>query len=141
MASEAAELYDEARAVAGISRRAAAALARAALERLLQSIRPEFVGRLDDLIAHVTPDLSTSTARLLGALRHVGNKSLHVDDELDDFVALYLGQIDSGVVELLFAALNDVTEELVAKPAQADRFYAMLPDGVRGTIERKSQRS
>ncbi|WP_244209457.1 hypothetical protein [Rathayibacter festucae] len=64
-----------------------------------------------------------------------------MDDEPDDFVALYLGEIDNGIIELLFAALNDVTEELVAKPAQADLFYSMLPEGVRGTIERKADQS
>ncbi|WP_217274393.1 DUF4145 domain-containing protein [Rathayibacter sp. VKM Ac-2835] len=138
MPPAALELYDEARAVADISRRAAAALARASLERLLRTVRPDFRGQLDDRIADVAPLLSTATGRLLTALRHVGNKSLHVEDEADEIVSLYLGDVAAGVIELFFAAINDVTEELVAKPAEADRIWSMLPEGVRAEAERKA---
>jgi hypothetical protein len=61
MPDDAAELYNEARAVLPISRRAAAALARATLERLLRGLEGvESTKRLDELVAGVAGKVGES---------------------------------------------------------------------------------
>jgi hypothetical protein len=114
------ELYNEARAVVGISRRAGAALARGSLERLLKTLDPD-AGRvnLDERIARMGERVSAPLWQLLTALRHIGNKSLHVDDEPDEAVTVFLGDEDAGISELLFAAVNDLVDELITRPKRA----------------------
>jgi K+-sensing histidine kinase KdpD len=140
MPDEAKALYEEAAAVVGISRRAGAALARASLERLLKALDIEASknDRLDDYIARVSEKVSTPLAELLTAIRHIGNKSLHVDDESDEIVALYLGDVEEGIVEMLFEAINNLVDELITRPKRTAELYARLPEGVRADAERKA---
>lgn len=132
------ELYNEARAVVGISRRAGAALARGSLERLLKTLDPD-AGRvsLDERIARMAERVSASLWQLLTALRHIGNKSLHVDDEPDEAVTVFLGDEDAGISELLFAAVNDLVDELITRPKRAAAIYSKLPNGIRQAAEQK----
>jgi hypothetical protein len=143
MPDDARELFEEAAAVVDLSRRAGAALARASLEKLLKGLYPDEpkTARLDDYIARAIQELSTPLGMLLTSLRHIGNKSLHVEDEQDDIVALYLGEVDEGIVEILFASINDVVDELVTRPRQATALWGLLPEGVRKAVDEKSKRS
>ncbi len=136
MPDAARELYDEARAVAAISRRAGAALARAALEALLKELRPQSDGRLDERIAALQPEVSLGLWQILSVLRHTGNKALHGADE-DGLVAIVMDD-DGATLSLLLGAINDLTEELVSRPAQAANLFGMLPTGVAAEALRKA---
>lgn len=137
MPQAARNLYLEASAVLPHSKRAAAALARAALERLLREL-PESDPRakLDDLIAGLGNRVSPTLWKLLTTLRYLGNDSLHGDGS-SDLVALYLDGDAATIVEPIFGAINSIVEEVIVQPAEADRLYAMLPEGVRKSAEQK----
>jgi hypothetical protein len=138
MPADAAELYEEARAVLPHSRRAAAALARASLERFLREFEnapPK--QRLDELIASLSGRIPEPLWKLLTALRVVGNDSLHSDT--DELVVLYLDGGESEVIEPLFGAINSLVEQLITLPAKADALYGMIPQAKRDDAERKAE--
>lgn len=132
-------LYNEARSVVTLSRRAAAALARATMERLLRELSPDAPkgARLDDLILHVEDKVSSGLAALLTFIRHVGNQALHVTGVPDDAVVLVLESDSSEPVEAIFEAINQLVDELITKPARNHRLAAFVPPGVVESIERK----
>lgn len=140
MPSDVLELYEEARNVLPISRRASAALARAALERFLRSQEgADPKSRLDELIGELSGTVTQSLWKLLTGLRVIGNTSLHGDDgEPNEIVALFLEGDASQVVEPFFGAINALVEELITQPRKADELYAMIPQAKREAAERKA---
>lgn len=139
MAASAAEIYEEARAVGAVSRRAGAALARASLERLLKELRPADSGQLDDRIASLQPDVSLALWQMLTVLRHTGNKALHSSGEEGDvLVAFVLDDEDGQMLGLLLNTINDLVDELVTRPSQAATYFGQLPTGVANTALRKA---
>ncbi|WP_185040904.1 DUF4145 domain-containing protein [Curtobacterium sp. PhB172] len=141
MPEGAKQLYVEAAAVLPHSRRAAAALARAALERLLRALpesSPE--ARLDDLIAKLSSVVSPTLWKLLTVVRYVGNDSLHGDGS-SELVGLYLEGDAAELVEPVFGAINSIVEEVIVQPAEAERLYSMIPEGVRLNAEKKRDRT
>lgn len=142
MPTTAAELYEEARAVLPISRRAGTAMARATLERLLREIDGSAPrkARLDQRIARVSPRVSTGLAGILDVIRHAGNKSLHVSEEIDDVLVLVLDEKEVEVVELLFSAINELVDEMVTKPKRHQALIDRLPPAVRDGVERRANR-
>jgi len=136
MPEDARELYDEARAVLAVSQRAGAALARATLERLLRSLDPE-AGKVDlaSRIERIMPKVSSSLAQMLTVVRHVGNKSLHVEDDPDEATVLVLSDEQAEVSGLLFESINALVDELVTKKKVAEAIYSKLPAGVRAKVE------
>jgi hypothetical protein len=135
MPVEASELYEEAREVVAISRRAGAALARASLERLLRVLNPA-LGRvnLEKRIEDILPRVSSSLGELLTVIRHAGNKSLHVEDDPDELTVLVLDPGEEEVVDYLFIAVNDLVDELVTRPRRAAELYAKIPQAVRDRV-------
>jgi len=139
MPESARELYDEARAVFPHSRRASAALARAALERLLRDQEgADPNGRLIDLIGQLQGKVRSSLWKVLTVLRHLGNTTLHGSDP-DGVVALYMEGDAAEVAEPYFTAMNMLVEELITQEGEADELYAMLPASVRDSAERNAE--
>ncbi len=140
MAPEIKSLYEEAARVLPLSRRAGAALIRAALEKQVKALDADAPkgSRLDDRIARLSSRVSTPLGELLDIIRHVGNASLH-DDGDDDLVLMYLSGNNGAddIAEMLFDAINDLVDELVARPSATRALWEKLPEGVRQTIERK----
>lgn len=137
MPAAARELYEEAALVLPFSRRASAALARAALERLLKDLPgadPSL--RLDDLIAALAPNVTPRLWQTITALRSLGNDTLHSDSD-SELVALYLDGDAAEVAEPFFGAINAIVEEIIVQPRVANDLYSMIPPGVRTTAERK----
>ncbi len=140
MPPEVRELYEEASAVAAVSKRAGAALARATLERLLKKLDPDAPenSRLDDYIARVIPMVNVATGKLLTLIRHVGNKSLHVEEVPDDAIVLLLSDDDAQLLGVIFQTIVDVVEELITRPNQAALLYDAVPITVRASAEAKA---
>jgi hypothetical protein len=137
MPASARELYEEAALVLPVSRRAAAALARAALERLLRALpEAESKARLDDLIAALAPRVSNRLWQTLTALRVLGNDTLHANAD-SDLVALYLEGDGAVVAEPIFGAINAIVEEVIVQPRVAEDLYAMIPESIRVAAELK----
>lgn len=138
MPDAARTLYDEAAAVLPLSRRASAALARAAMEALLKELapengRPNLQNRLGVLQDRINPALW----RVLTALRVVGNDALHGDE--DDLVVMYLTGDVAETVEPFFGAINALVEELVTQPKRAEDLYNLIPESKRLAAERASK--
>lgn len=134
MPADARELYVEAAAVASASRRAAAALARATIERLLKSLDPEAPRgfKLDQRIQRIRPKVSTPLGQLLDVVRVSGNDALHVDDQPREIIALVLDDAAGAeVVELLLETANDLVDELITRPRTAQELWDKLPAGIR----------
>ncbi|BDS49647.1 hypothetical protein RKAS3_12240 [Rhodoluna sp. KAS3] len=125
---EAANLYEEARQVYRVSKRASAALARAALEVLLYELVPKVDGknRLYDLIERAEVSLSSDTCQILNIIRKLGNNVLHPDDRNPEIVALYLSEETTDMAELLFNTINRVVDELVTKPRLSQELLRKL---------------
>lgn len=141
MPEAAKELYLEAAAVLPHSKRAAAALARAALERLLRGLpNAQPKDRLADLVAALSTSVSPTLWQLLTLLRFIGNDSLHGDGS-SELVTLYLDGDAAEIVEPVFGAINSIVEEVIVQPAEAARLYAMIPEGVRMSAERERDRA
>lgn len=136
MPDSARVLYEEARDVFSISPRAGAALARATLERLLRELdpttgKPDLATRIDRVLDRVSSPL----AEMLTVIRHVGNKSLHVDDAPDEITVLVLSDEQTQVSSFLFAAINSLVDELVTKPNLTRSMFDLLPTAVQARIK------
>jgi hypothetical protein len=140
MPGEVQSLYNEARAVAVVSRRAGAAMARATLELLAKHVDPDapkgasLVQRLDRII----PTVDSSLGQMLTFVRHVGN-AIHVKDQPDDAVVLVLDEDQTAGMELIFAAVGDLVEEKITRPRVAAEMYSKIPESVRKRVEGTAQ--
>jgi hypothetical protein len=143
MDEDIAAVYEEAREVAAVSRRAGAALARVTLEMLLKRL----VGKpgedepgkrqidLYTLLDRVKPKVSPTTRKLLQVLRHVGNEGLHPKDNPDAATVLVLNSNTTDALEALFASLHLLVDELVVAPREANELVAGLPERLRTAIQ------
>lgn len=138
MPADVRELYDEAGQVLAISRRAGAALARAALERLVRELDVDGgpKDKLDDRIARLSKVVSTPLAAGLDIVRFIGNDSLHGSGD-QELVYLYLSDTDPAVTMLMFETINELVDELLVRPKQTKALWDKLPQGVKAAIERK----
>lgn len=127
-------LYNEARAVAPGSPRAAAALLRLLTESLLRTITGT-TDRLDANIAALVKDgrLNETARKLADYLRITGNDMIHP------------GQIDADPeahrrVGMMFPFVNLLVERLIAQPAIIDELYEQLPESKRDAADRRDGR-
>ena len=132
MPPEVAILYNEARDVMAVARRAGAALARATLEHLLKSLDDTQPKRanLADRIDAVHGKVSSSLGEMLTVIRHVGNQALHGSGIPDDAVVLILDETQTELVDLIFESINELVDELVTKPKASKRFLSLVPANV-----------
>lgn len=139
MPDEAEELYREAAATLAVSRRAAAALCRAALESLVKTLTADAPTkyRLDDRLALLSRDLSQPVWEVLQAVRHIGNTALHGADDTDESIRLYLGDNDPQIPLMFFEAMNMLVDEKIVRPARAASLFSTLPQGVQDAVHRK----
>lgn len=142
MPENAAELFREAVAVLPFSRRAAAALCRASMERLVKSLDPECpqYTKLDERLVRLEGRVSTATISLMNVLRHVGNTALHGEKDNDGSATIYVDEDDQTIAETFFLAINTLVDELITRPRRSEELYAALPEGVRKSYERKAGR-
>lgn len=136
MPEDAKALYEEAREVLGISRRAGTALARASLERLLKTLDPQ-TGNPDlaTRIAKIAPRLPESLGQILTIIRVAGNQSLHVPDQPGELLVLVLDPEETEVVDLMFEAINELVEQLITRPAKVASHFEKVPEMVRARYE------
>lgn len=134
------DLYREAAAVLPHSKRAAAALCRAALEELAKHLTPDLDPKmkLDGRLVNLSGRMAQETTLALQVIRHVGNTALHGQKDGDESVVIYLDGSDNEIASMFFIAINDLATELITRPARIKAAYAKLPQTVREDFERKS---
>lgn len=142
MPADTRSLFLEAVAVLPHSKRAAAALCRAAMERLVKNVDPEAPkkAKLDERFVRLEKRISSSTIDVLNVLRHVGNTALHGGQDGDESATIYMEDDDETIAETFFVAINVLVDELITKPKRNAALYGSLPEGVRKSYEDKAAR-
>lgn len=130
-------LYDEARAVADLSPRAAAALLRLLTEALLREIAGAPKGKPFELIGQLVREkkLDEQTRMLADYLRITGNNAVHpgqiTEDEDEDAQKR---------VSMMFPFVNSLVQRLIADPAEIHELYEQLPAEAREATDRRDGR-
>ena len=128
------EEYGEAREIFARSPRAAAALLRLCVEKLLKEITGETKAPINDMISSlVAKGLPEEIQQSLDYCRLIGNNAVHS------------GTIDfnesSDVAECLFEMVNWIVEDRISRPKRAAERYASLPAGARAAIEKRDAKA
>lgn len=131
LGEEVVALYNEARSVASLSPRSAAALLRLCTEMLVQRLCKESSLRCGDLNEGigqlVKQGLPQQIQQSLDALRVIGNGAVHPGQmDLAD---------DRRTVESLFDILNLIANDRITQPKAVESLYAKLPTAQRQSIE------
>lgn len=137
MPAEVRELYEEAAAVAPISRRAGAALARATVERLLKHLDADAPkhANLEQRIARIQPRVSTETWQLLEVVRVTGNGAVHVDEQPDEIVIMALDDTEGpALLEMLLETANNLVDELITRPRITSGLWETLPEKIKSKV-------
>ncbi len=125
--------YDEARAIFSQSPRAAVALLRLCLQKLLKEVGQKGENINADIAALVKVGLPDYVQKSLDYCRVIGNNAVHPGEiNLDDTPEM-------GVV--LFDMLNLIVEQLIAQPKRIASYYESLPEGARAAIEKRDARA
>ena len=126
--------YNEAAAVVEDSPRAAAALLRLAVQRLLEDHLNAEGGSINDYIGYLVDNdkISPRIQRALDAVRITGNNSVHPGRmDMDD---------NREMAEGLFTLLNEIVDEAIAREKRIDNFYEKLPsDDLEGVENRDGE--
>ncbi|MFT4265575.1 MAG: DUF4145 domain-containing protein [Nocardioides sp.] len=129
MPTDVRDVYEEARAVASISRKSAAGLLRLALQMLVDVLEPGGGNINDKIGALVTRGLAPEVQQAMDVLRVVGNESVHpgrIDLEADD-----------DLLPALFNLVNVIVEQVVSRPKNIGGLFAKLPAEKLAQIERR----
>ncbi len=125
--------FAEARGIGQRSPRGAAALLRLCVQKMMLHLGQPGENINDDIAALVAAGLPVEVQQALDAVRVIGNESVHpgemaLEDDLD-------------TAETLFALVNLIVEDRIAKPKMVRAIYAKLPDKKRKAIEARDRAS
>jgi hypothetical protein len=124
--------YDEARRVANISPRSAAALLRLAVQKLCTHLGQPGKNLNTDIGTLVEQGLPTLVQKSLDAVRVIGNNAVHPGTiDLND---------DPAVVAVLFRLVNLIAEKMISEPRHVDEVYGMLPEAQRRQVEERDKK-
>jgi hypothetical protein len=119
--------YEEARAIVAKSPRAAAALLRLVVQKLMIEFGEKGKNINEDIAALVLKGLPAVVQQALDFCRVVGNNSVHPGEiELND---------TPEVAHSLFSMVNFIVEDRIARPKQIESLYGALPEAARQAIE------
>jgi hypothetical protein len=121
--------YDEARDIVGRSPRAAAALLRLVVQKLMAELGEPGKKINDDIGNLVAKGLPPLVQQALDFCRVVGNNAVHPGElDLND---------TPEIAHSIFEMVNVIVEERIARPKQIQALYEKLPAGARAGIAKR----
>ncbi len=123
--------YEEARMIANLSPRGAAALLRLAIQKLCTHLGQPGKNINTDIKALVTAGLPLKVQEALDSVRVIGNESVHPGSiDLKD---------DLGTVNRLFKLVNFIADKMITEPKEVDELYNTLPQDKLDGIEQRDK--
>lgn len=127
------EDFKEARNIVNASPRAAAALLRLALQKLMVHLGESGKNINDDIASLVRKGLPEKIQKALDAVRVIGNNAVHPGQiDLKD---------DTETAIALFDLLNTIVEVMITQPKKIDELYSKIPTSTRKAIEKRDKRA
>jgi hypothetical protein len=125
--------YEEARSVASISPRSAAALLRLITEKICNDMVGES-GSLDTKIQKLEKmGLAESTANVLHTLRCFGNEAVHPGEiDLTDGIE---------IVTALFSLIDNIVTKLITEPRKENELFDLIPDSKKDAIQKNRDKA
>jgi hypothetical protein len=125
--------FAEARNIANFSPRAAVALLRLALQKLMPHLGENGKDLNEDIASLVKKGLPEKIQQALDAIRVIGNNAVHP------------GQIDikddKQTAIALFDLLNIIVDTMVTQPKRIRKIYEAVPESARKAIEERDNKS
>jgi hypothetical protein len=126
------EDFIEARNIVNASPRAATALLRLALQKLMVHLGESGKNINDDIANLVKKGLSPTIQKALDAVRVVGNNAVHPGElDLKD---------DNETAVALFGLVNLIVNARITQPKEVDELYSKIPTGAKEAIEKRDNR-
>lgn len=123
------EEYDEARDIVARSPRAAAALLRLCLQKLMMELGEKGKNINDDIGSLVKKGLPVEVQQALDYCRVIGNNGVHPGEiELSD---------DPSIAYSIFEMINFIVEDRITRPKKIADLYGKLPEGALKAVQKR----
>lgn len=121
----------EARNIVNSSPRAAAALLRLAVQKLMINLGESGENINDDIANLVKKGLSPTIQKALDTVRVIGNNAIHAGElDLKD---------DNETAIALFGLVNLITEVMITQPKEVEQLFGKIPKGAKEAIDKRDK--